>query len=38
MCKSQSYLGQVRDFFEKNGWGKRLVSNSPIDEPNSAQQ
>ncbi len=34
----QSYLRQVREYFERHGWAGRLVINSPIDEPNSAQQ
>jgi len=33
-----SYLRQVRDYFNKSGWLSRLVFNSPIDEPNTAQQ
>lgn len=34
----QSYLRQVREYFDRHGWVGRLVFNSPIDEPNSAQQ
>ncbi len=33
----RAYLSQVAGFFERHGWTKRLVFNSPIDEPNSAQ-
>jgi len=33
-----SYLSQTADYYRKNGWLKRLVFNSPIDEPNSAGQ
>jgi hypothetical protein len=34
----KSYLGQVRDYYRQNGWLDRLVLNSPIDEPNTAQE
>ncbi len=34
----KSYLGQVAEYFRRNGWLERLVFNSPIDEPNSAEQ
>ncbi len=34
----KSYLGQIADYFKKHGWLDRLIINSPIDEPNSAQQ
>jgi hypothetical protein len=33
----KSYLKQVRDYYRKNGWLDRLVFNSPIDEPNTAE-
>ena len=33
-----SYLSQVAEFFRRNGWLERLVFNSPIDEPNTAEQ
>ncbi|NWG14419.1 MAG: DUF4091 domain-containing protein, partial [Acidobacteria bacterium] len=33
-----SYQKQVYEYFKKNGWRPRLVFNSPIDEPNTAQQ
>jgi hypothetical protein len=33
-----SYLKQVHEYYTKNGWLSRLVFNSPIDEPNTAQQ
>ncbi len=33
-----SYQKQVYEYFRKNGWLSRLVFNSPIDEPNTAQQ
>jgi Glycoside hydrolase 123, catalytic domain/Glycoside hydrolase 123 N-terminal domain len=33
-----SYLKQVCDYYRSNGWLHRLVFNSPIDEPDSAQQ
>lgn len=33
--KIKSYLSQVNTYFEKNGWKKHLVFNSPIDEPNT---
>jgi hypothetical protein len=35
--KVKSYLSQVESYFEKHGWKDRLVFNSPIDEPNTAQ-
>jgi len=34
----RSYLQQVHAYFQKNQWLPRLVLNSPIDEPNTAQQ
>lgn len=34
----RSYLAQVAGYFQQHGWTKRLVFNSPIDEPNTAQQ
>ena len=33
----KSYLKQVCDYYRKNGWLDRLVFNSPIDEPNTAE-
>jgi hypothetical protein len=33
----KSYLRQTLDYYRKNGWQKKLVFNSPIDEPNTAQ-
>ncbi len=33
----KSYLAQVYGYYKKNGWLDRLVFNSPIDEPNTAQ-
>ena len=33
----RSYVKQVADHFRKNGWLGRLVFNSPIDEPNTAE-
>ncbi|GAB4114397.1 MAG: hypothetical protein Kow001_15720 [Acidobacteriota bacterium] len=32
-----SYLRQTVDFFQRHGWKDRLVLNSPIDEPNTAE-
>ncbi|HYK91013.1 MAG TPA: glycoside hydrolase domain-containing protein [Acidobacteriota bacterium] len=34
----RSYLEQVAGYFKQHGWIKKLVFNSPIDEPNNAQQ
>lgn len=34
----RSYLTQVAAYFRRKGWQDRLVFNSPIDEPNSAEQ
>ncbi len=34
----RSYLAQVAAWFRENGWLDRLVFNSPIDEPNTAEQ
>ena len=34
----KSYLKQVRDYYRENGWLDRLVFNSPIDEPNTAEE
>lgn len=34
----KAYLSQTFDYFKKNGWLNRLVFNSPIDEPNTAEQ
>ncbi|HEV8130985.1 MAG TPA: glycoside hydrolase domain-containing protein [Acidobacteriota bacterium] len=34
----KSYLAQIVDYFRQHGWLNRLIINSPIDEPNSAQQ
>ena len=36
-AKVKSYLSQVRDYFDKHGWKKTLVFNSPIDEPNTKE-
>ncbi len=33
----KSYVQQVVDYYRKHGWLDRLVLNSPIDEPSSAQ-
>lgn len=33
----KSYLSQVAAYFRTHGWLDRLVFNSPIDEPNSAE-
>jgi hypothetical protein len=33
----KSYLKQVMDYYKRNGWLDKLVFNSPIDEPNTAQ-
>ncbi len=33
----RAYLSQVTGYFEQHGWTKKLVFNSPIDEPNTAQ-
>ncbi len=34
----KSYLAQVTSYFRKHGWLDRLVFNSPIDEPNTAEE
>lgn len=34
----KSYLRQVAEHFRRNGWLERLVFNSPVDEPNTAEQ
>ena len=34
----RSYLTQVAGYFQQHGWTRKLVFNSPIDEPNTAQQ
>ncbi len=34
----RSYLSQLEAFFEEHGWEDRLVINSPIDEPNTAEE
>jgi hypothetical protein len=36
--KVKSYLSQVANYFEKNGWKDKLVINSPIDEPNTKEE
>jgi hypothetical protein len=36
-ARVKSYLAQVAEFYRRHGWLDRLVFNSPIDEPNSAQ-
>jgi len=33
----RSYLRQTAEYFRRHGWLNRLVFNSPIDEPNTAQ-
>jgi hypothetical protein len=33
----KSYVAQVAAFYKQHGWLNRLVFNSPIDEPNTAQ-
>ncbi len=33
----KSYLRQVAEYYRNHGWLDRLVLNSPLDEPNSAQ-
>jgi len=35
--KIKSYLAQVAAYFRNHGWVDRLVFNSPIDEPNTAE-
>jgi hypothetical protein len=35
--KVKSYLSQVLSYFDKHGWKKSLVFNSPIDEPNTKE-
>lgn len=37
-AKVKSYLSQVSSYFEKHGWKKSLVFNSPIDEPNTKEE
>jgi len=37
-AKLKSYLSQVASYFEKHGWKKSLVFNSPIDEPNTSEE
>jgi hypothetical protein len=37
-ARVKSYLSQLHRYFERNGWLQKLVLNSPIDEPNTAQQ
>ena len=37
-AKVKSYLSQVKAYFDKNGWKKTLVFNSPIDEPNTKEE
>jgi hypothetical protein len=32
-----SYLGQIYRYYQSHGWKDRLVLNSPIDEPNTAE-
>lgn len=36
--QARSYIAQVVAWFRENGWLDRLVFNSPIDEPNTAEQ
>ena len=33
-----AYVKQIYAYYSRNGWLSRLVFNSPIDEPNTAQQ
>ncbi len=33
----RAYLARVAEYFKQHGWTARLVFNSPIDEPNTAQ-
>lgn len=35
--KLKSYLSQVESYFDKHGWKKQLVFNSPLDEPNTKE-
>lgn len=35
--KVKAYLTQVKSYFDKHGWTKKLVFNSPIDEPNTKE-
>ena len=35
--RAKAYVRQVAEFYKQHGWLNRLVFNSPIDEPNSAQ-
>ena len=37
-CRVTAYVKQIYDYYNRNGWLSRLVFNSPIDEPNTAQQ
>ena len=34
----ESYVVQVFTYFKEHGWTEKLIFNSPIDEPNTAQQ
>jgi hypothetical protein len=36
-ARVKSYVAQVAEFYKKRGWLERLVFNSPIDEPATAQ-
>jgi hypothetical protein len=36
-ARVKSYLSQVNSYFEKRGWKKSLVFNSPVDEPNTKE-
>jgi hypothetical protein len=36
-ARIKAYLAQVVQFYKQRGWLDRLVFNSPIDEPNTAQ-
>jgi hypothetical protein len=34
----KAYLNQILEYYQAHGWTRRLVINSPIDEPSSAEQ
>ena len=36
-ARVKAYLSQVAEYYRNHGWLNRLVFNSPIDEPNTAQ-
>jgi len=37
VASTKSYIEQTVSYFKSNGWLDRLIFNSPIDEPNTAQ-